>query len=79
MAEFGLSLEGQSTNWHSQHEQGDFEFSKQLTDKFVRLVHRRIAQRELMSQLYATYQEPHETVTQFIIRFQNLQRQLMNI
>ena len=29
-----------------------------------------------MSQFYAAYQEVHETIQQFIIRFQNLQRQL---
>ena len=29
-----------------------------------------------MSQFYVAYQEAHETVAQFIIRFQNLRRQL---
>ena len=34
-----------------------------------------MAQRELVRRFYATYQEAHETVLQFIIRFQNLHSQ----
>ena len=76
-AEFGLSLDGQSANWYSQHEVGELESFKQLTTKFIRLFHRQVPKRELMSQFYVAYQEDHETVPQFIIRFQNFQHQLM--
>ena len=43
IADFGLSLEGQSNNWYSHHKQGEFELFQQLTDKFVRLFHRQVA------------------------------------
>ena len=35
-----------------------------------------VTQREFIGQFYATYQESNETKTQFIIQFQNLQKQL---
>ena len=74
--EFGFSLEGKSANWYSQHEASEFEYFKQLTTKFIKLFHWQVPKRELMNQFYAAYQEVHETIQQFIIRFQNLQRQL---
>ena len=76
IVEFILPLDGQSMNWYSQHEEGEFELFKQLTSKFMRLFHRQVPKRKLMSQLYAACQEVHETIPQFIIPFQNLQRQL---
>ena len=68
-----MSLEGQSTNWYSQHESGEFKKFKILTTKFIRRFHRQVQQRELMSQFYAI---SHEIVPRFFIRFQNLRRQL---
>ena len=68
-AKFGLSLDGWAVNWYSQHDQGEFEYFKQLTNKFVKLFHWRIAQRELMSQFYAIGQDAHKIVPQFVIRF----------
>ena len=72
IVEFGLSLDGQSTNWYLQHEAGEFESFQTLNIKFIRLFHRQVPKRELMSQFYVAYQGAHETVPQFIIRFQNL-------
>ena len=71
-SEFGLSLEGKSANWYSQHETGEFETFKLLTAKFIRLCHRKVLHWEFMSQFYAISQGTHETVPQFIIQFQNL-------
>ena len=76
IAEFRLSLHGQLANWYSQHEAGEFEPFKTLNTKFIRLFHRQVPQRELMSQFFAISHEAHETAPQFIIRFQNLRRQL---
>ena len=50
--------------------------SRQLKQEFVQLFHKRIPQRDLMSQFYASRQETNETVPQFVIRFQILRRQL---
>ena len=48
----------------------------EIVPQFVQLFHRRIPQRNLMSQFYAIIQEVNETVPQFVIRFQNLRKQL---
>ena len=74
--EFRWSLDRQSVNWYSQHEEGEFKSFKQLTNKFLKLFHRQVPKRELMNQFYAAYQEAHEIVPQFIIQFQTLWRQL---
>ena len=42
IVEFGLSLDGKSTNWYSQHEAGEFESFQPLTTKFIRLLHRQV-------------------------------------
>ena len=76
ITKFGLSLDGQSTNWYSQHEASEFQSFKTLNTKIIRLFHRQVPKRELMSQFYAAYQEAHEIVPQFIIQFQTLWRQL---
>ena len=76
IAKFGLSLEGQAACWYSQYKLEHFVTFQQLRDKFIRLFHREVTQREIIGQFYATYQEANETVPQFIIRFQNLQKQL---
>ena len=72
--DIGLSLDGQWTNWYSQHEITKFHDFEQLKEKFIRLFHGRIPQHELMSRFYAISQDTPKTVTQFIIRFQNLRR-----
>ena len=54
-----------------------FESFKQLTTRFIQLFHRQISQRDQIGQFYATYQEQHETVSQFVICFQNLQLQIL--
>ena len=76
IAEFGLSLDGQAASWYSQNDISEFADFDQLRQEFVQLFHRRIPQRDLMSQFYAILQEANETVPQFVIRFQSLRRQL---
>ena len=76
IAEFGLSLDGQAASWYSQNEISEFADFDQLKQEFVQLFHKRIPQRDLMSQFYASRQEANETVPQFVIRFQSLRRQL---
>ena len=54
----------------------EFADFDQLRVEFIQLFHRRIPQRDLMSQFYAIAQEVNETVPQFVIRFQNLSKKL---
>ena len=63
-------------SWYSQNELSEFADFDQLKQEFVQLFHKRILQRDLMSQFYASRQEANETVPQFVIRFQSLRRQL---
>ena len=53
-----------------------FETFEQLITKFIQLIYQQIPQKDLIVQFYASYPEPHETVSQFLIRFQNLQLQI---
>ena len=76
IAEFGLSLDGQAASWYSQNDIAEFADFDQLREEFVQLFHRRIPQRDLMSQFYAIVQEVNEVVPQFVIHFQNLSKQL---
>ena len=55
IAEFGLLLDGQSANYYSEHEEGEFQAFKQLITKFIRLFHQRNTKKELMSKLYVAY------------------------
>ena len=76
IADFGLSLDGQGVSWYSQNDITVFANFDQLREEFVLLFHRRIPQRDLMSQFYTIIQEANETVPQFVIRFQNMRKQL---
>ena len=67
--EFRLSLDGQEASWYSQNDIAEFADFDQLREEFVQLFHRRIPQRDLMSQFYAIIQEDNETVPQFVIHF----------
>ena len=69
IAECGLSLEGQAAGWYSQNDIAKFADFDQLREEFVQLFHKRIPQRDLMSQFYASRQEANETVPQFVIQF----------
>ena len=71
-----LSLDGPSANWFAQNGLKAFESFEQLTTKFIQLFHRQVPQKDLIGQFYVAYQEPHETTSQFVIRFQNLQLQI---
>ena len=62
ITEFGLSLNGQAASWYLQNEISEFADFDQLRQEFVQLFHRRIPQRDLMSQFYAILQEANETV-----------------
>ena len=72
-AEFVLSLDGQFANWFAQNGLRAFETFKQLINKFLQLFDRQIPQKDLIAQFYASYQEPHEMVSQFVIHFQTLE------
>ena len=74
IAELGLSLEGQAASWYSLNDIAEFADFEQLREEFVQLFHKRIPQRDLMSQFYAIIHEANETVPQFVIRFQNLRK-----
>ena len=76
VAEFGMTLEGPAARWHAKHLLGSFATFDALKAKFLRLFHRQVEQRELVGQFYTTRQEEHETVPQFIIRFQTLHNHL---
>ena len=67
IAEFGMTLEGLAAWWHAKHLPGSFTMFQAPRDKFLRLFHRYVAERDLVGQFYTTYQEPKETVPQFII------------
>ena len=69
IVEFGLSLDGQAAGWYTQHNLAYFATFEDLQDKFLRLFHPQFTQRKLIERFYATYQEAHETVPQFIIWF----------
>ena len=73
IAKFVLSLDGPSANWFAQNGLKAFESFEQLTTKFIQLFHRQVPQKDLIGNFYAAYQESHETVSQFVIQFQNLQ------
>ena len=62
IAEFGLLLDGQATNWYSQHNITEFDEFEQLKDQFVQLFHHRIPQGKLMSHFYAITQEATKTI-----------------
>ena len=47
-----------------------------INQKISSIVSKQIPQKDLIAQFYALYQEPNETVSQFVIRFQNLQLQI---
>ena len=76
IAEFVLSLDGYSANWFAQNGLQGFPSFEVLTSKFLQLFHQQIPQKDLIAQFYALYQEKNETVSQFVIRFQNLQLQI---
>ena len=71
-----MSLDGPSANWFAQNSLKAFESFKQLITKFIQLFHWQVPQKDLIGQFYAEYQEPHETVSQFVFLFQNLQLQI---
>ena len=68
IAEFGLSLDGQAARWYLQNDIVQFTDIDQLCEYFIQLFHRRVSQRELMSQFYAMTLEAMETVLQFVMR-----------
>ena len=76
IAEFGLSLDGQSTSWYSRNDIVEHTDFDKLREQFIRLFHRRIPQRDLMCQFYSIVQGATKTLPQFVIRFQNLRKQL---
>ena len=76
IVEFVLSLDGYSANWFEQNGLHGFETFELMTSKFLQLFHRQIPQKDFIAQFYALYQEKHETISQFVIRFQNLQLQI---
>ena len=76
IAEFTLSLDGPAARWYFCHDSGEFAMFQDVCTQFLKLFHCEIHKRELLRQFYAITQEPHETVSQFTIRFQDLYRPL---
>ena len=71
-----MILEALAARWHKKHLLGSFATFKALQDKFLRLFHQKVEQRDLVSQFYTVYQESNETDSQFVIRFQTLHIEL---
>ena len=71
IAEFILSLDGPTARWYSRHDTGSSPLSRTST-QFLELFHHEIPIRELLRQFYTIEQGPHETVAQFVLRFQDL-------
>ena len=76
IAEFTLSLDGPAARWYSRLEVGEATTFQIVRTKFLELFHREVPKWELLRQFFSMSQEPHVTVTQFTIRFQDLYRQL---
>ena len=76
IAEFTLSLDGPAARWYSRLDAGEVTTFQDVRTKFLELFHREVPKRELLRQFFSMSQEPHETVAQFTIRFQDLYRQL---
>ena len=49
ITEFDLSLDGQAVNRYSQHDLGEFSSCRDLQERFIRLFHRQIPKRDLLS------------------------------
>ena len=71
---FGLSLDGQAAHWHSQLDIASFISCDQLQSSFFRFFHRSIPQHEIIGQFYTVKQLPQESVADFSLRFQSLER-----
>ena len=76
IAEFGMTLEGQATQWPSKHLPGSIDTFEELKTRCLRFFHRQVDQREIVGQFYTTRQDPIETIQQFVIRFQEMHSQL---
>ena len=76
MTKFGLTLDGRAVFWHSQMDLPAITTFDQLQSAFLRFFHRRVPQREIIRQFYTIKQLPTESVMDFSLRFQNLQRKL---
>ena len=75
IAEFGMTLEGQATQWPSKHLPGSIDTFEELKTRCLRFFHRQVDQREIVGQFYTTRQDPIETIQQFVIRFQKMHSQ----
>ena len=76
MTEFGLTLDGRGALWHSQMDLPAIKTFDKLQSAFLRFFHRRVPQCEIIGQFYTIKQLPSESITDFSLRFQNLQRKL---
>ena len=78
ITEFTLSLDGPAARWYCRHDAGKVTTFQDIRTKCLELFHREVPKRELLRQFFSMSQEPHETVAQFTIRFQDLYRQLVD-
>ena len=76
LAEFTLFLDGPAARWYSRLEVGEATTFQIVRTKFLELFHREVPKRELLRQFFSMSQEPHETVAQFTIRFEDFYRQV---
>ena len=69
IAKFGMTLEGPAAWWHSKHLPGSITMFEDLRTKFLHFFHKQVDQREMVRQFYIIWQEPMETIQQFMIWF----------
>ena len=62
IAEFGMTLEGQATQWPSKHLPGSIDTFEELKTRCLRFFHRQVDQREIVGQFCTTRQDPIETI-----------------
>ena len=76
ITEVTLSLDGPIARWYSRLDAGEVTTFQDVRTKFLELFHREVPKRELLRQFFSMSQEPHETVAQFTIRFQDPYRRV---
>ena len=69
IAEFGLTLDGRATCWHSQMDLAAITTFDQLQSAFLHFFHQRVPQCEIIRQFYTIKQLPTKSVADFSLCF----------